>query len=356
MEQLSRARTQFHLALGAIFFPFVGIPTTLAFAFFQLARTHAPEVRRWGGRLLALAMLDTLLIVGVFATIGSEPFPAEPPPGAVESDRGRALFTPTAEGGCSPLEEGMRFPWAIFVAGLVVVALHRLGRRRGMDATLLWAGGLLLVVGVLTEGATLATCVLVGGPSSGVLLVGVAAQTVVLLLGGWVLFRRARPELRAPESIPTRPVATTVGLGAWYLLTGGFRIGGLLLVVSLLIGADPYAVAEAPLQSLATSDLGPWGVVLFVVPVAVLAPLSEELLFRGILLPWLSRWMPAWGAVAVSGVLFGALHFHYGLFLLVTVFYGLVLGWARVSSRSLRAPILLHMLINGVGSVVLLSR
>ncbi|MGA9522297.1 MAG: CPBP family glutamic-type intramembrane protease [Myxococcaceae bacterium] len=444
MEKLTEARTQFHLALGSIFFPCVGIPLTLAFAFGQLARTHAPEVRRWGWRLLALALADLLLIGGLFATLGRDVLSGREPmlsppassrrvigiafegpdaltvreviPGGPASRAGvepgdvvkeadgsplstlaelhqevqdsesvelvferdgelrtvrlhpvdqaslspapgdRGLFTPTAAGECSPFEEERRFPWAVIVAGVVVVTLHLLGRRRGGDATLLWAGALLLVVGLITEGVSLGTCVLVGGSSPGVMLVGVAAQTVVLLLGGWILYRRFRPELRAPDAFPVRPLATAVALGAWYLLTGAFRVGGLALIVSLLVGADPYAVAEAPLQSLATKDLGPLGIVLFVVPVVLLAPLSEELLFRGILLPWLSRWMPAWGAIAVSGVLFGALHFHYGLFLVITVFYGLVLGWARVSSRSLRAPILLHMLINGVGAVALLTR
>ncbi len=360
MDRLSTARTQFHLALGSIFIPFVGILVTLGLAFVNLGAAQPPAVRRWGFWLFALAIFDALLLGGLAASGAFEAVERTQVEvearASQEQERGSGLFTPEPDAHCGPFEQGVRFPWGLVGAAGVVAGLQWLGRRRGMDSTLAWAGGLLLAVALLTQAVTLATCAWVGGPAPGVLLVGVAAQTVVLLLGGVILYRRSRPELRTSEDLPVRPGSIAVALGAWYLLTGGFRVGGLLLLVSRLIGADSSAVAEAPLQNVATSDLGPLGIVLFVVPVAVLAPLSEELLFRGIVLPWFSRWMPVWAAIVLSAAIFGALHFHYGLFLGVTVFYGVVLGWARVSSRSLRAPVLLHMLINGLGSLVLLSR
>jgi membrane protease YdiL (CAAX protease family) len=55
-------------------------------------------------------------------------------------------------------------------------------------------------------------------------------------------------------------------------------------------------------------------------------------------------------------MIFAVGHLRYGVFLLVIVVYGLVLGWARLKTGNLRAAIVLHMLINGVATAVALLR
>ncbi len=52
----------------------------------------------------------------------------------------------------------------------------------------------------------------------------------------------------------------------------------------------------------------PWQLVLMVIALVVLAPLGEELLFRGLLLRGLVRRMPFWPAALISSVLFAAAH------------------------------------------------
>ncbi len=80
--------------------------------------------------------------------------------------------------------------------------------------------------------------------------------------------------------------------------------------------------------------------------VAVLAPLFEEILFRGVLLPFLAR---RWGwaaAILGSGLLFGAIHLQpAGLPTLATL--GMVLGAAVRHTGSLRSAVLVHALWNG---------
>lgn len=79
----------------------------------------------------------------------------------------------------------------------------------------------------------------------------------------------------------------------------------------------------------------------------VLAPLFEETIFRGVLLPVLGRELGvAWGIV-LSSLVFGIAHLSLGelppLFVL-----GLGLGWLRWSSGRLGACVLMHALWNGI--------
>ena len=83
---------------------------------------------------------------------------------------------------------------------------------------------------------------------------------------------------------------------------------------------------------------------IYVASYALLAPLWEEAVFRGFLLPSLCRYMPAHAAVCVSAVVFAGAHcspMTPGLLLL-----GVLLGGVYVRTRSLVAPIMLHGLWN----------
>lgn len=78
---------------------------------------------------------------------------------------------------------------------------------------------------------------------------------------------------------------------------------------------------------------------------AVCAPVWEELIFRGFLLPSLARYMPRWGALATTSLLFAMVHFsREGLLPLLLL--GCVFGGAYASTRNLLAPIALHSLWN----------
>jgi membrane protease YdiL (CAAX protease family)/exonuclease VII small subunit len=78
---------------------------------------------------------------------------------------------------------------------------------------------------------------------------------------------------------------------------------------------------------------------------AIAAPLFEEFLFRGFLLPSLTRYIPVWGSILVSSFLFAAVHLSLSEVLPLTVL-GIVLGVVYTRSRNLLAPMLLHSLWN----------
>ncbi|MFM1812549.1 MAG: hypothetical protein RLZZ336_1487, partial [Cyanobacteriota bacterium] len=88
----------------------------------------------------------------------------------------------------------------------------------------------------------------------------------------------------------------------------------------------------------------------------VLAPLFEETLFRGVLLPVLARrWGGGWG-VLLSAAAFALAHLSLGELLPLFVL-GLGLGWLRLQSGRLGASVLMHGLWNGltVANLLLLA-
>lgn len=88
----------------------------------------------------------------------------------------------------------------------------------------------------------------------------------------------------------------------------------------------------------------------FFVVVSVVAPVIEELIYRGLGFSLLAPY-GTWVAIVVTGVLFGASH---GLLIalpILTVF-GLVIGWLRARVRSVYPPMILHGIFNGVALIV----
>ncbi|KAI5400309.1 uncharacterized protein LOC127091840 [Lathyrus oleraceus] len=96
-------------------------------------------------------------------------------------------------------------------------------------------------------------------------------------------------------------------------------------------------------QSIVARD--PVAMVLYAVVVSVCAPIWEEIVFRGFLLPSLTRYMPVWSAVLVSSIAFALAHFNIQR-MLPLVFLGMVMGSVFVRSRNLLPSMLLHSLWN----------
>jgi uncharacterized protein len=85
--------------------------------------------------------------------------------------------------------------------------------------------------------------------------------------------------------------------------------------------------------------------VLLLVTIAVVAPLLEEILFRGLLQNSLSKRLPAWAAIALSALVFGAMHMDlYAMPPLVIM--GAIFGVIYHLTGSLRVTIVLHMINN----------
>jgi membrane protease YdiL (CAAX protease family) len=148
---------------------------------------------------------------------------------------------------------------------------------------------------------------------------------------GWLQWRW-RPLLRPLREAVAMVlmVMPPVALSGWLIDTLWRNPGGSNPMLDLVLtGSDPFALA------------------CFAVTAIVLAPLFEETLFRGVLLPALGRRLGAGAAVVLSAALFAAAHL--SLTELVPLFLlGCGLGLLRLRSGRLAASVLMHALWNGI--------
>lgn len=120
-----------------------------------------------------------------------------------------------------------------------------------------------------------------------------------------------------------------VGLAA---LAPGLQVGAELLAQVLL--------PDSALDKAAVLVLG-----------GVVAPVGEELLFRGVLFGALRRRWSFWPAALASSLIFGAIHV-IPLQVIMAALLGLALCWARERSRTLTAPVLIHVVNNLVAFIL----
>jgi membrane protease YdiL (CAAX protease family) len=134
----------------------------------------------------------------------------------------------------------------------------------------------------------------------------------------------------------------------WFLWgLGGYCAALPIVVVVSLINQQLWQGqgGSNPLLQLALESQDFVALGIFYVTAAIAAPLFEEVLFRGFLLPSLTKYLPVWGSILASGLLFAIAHLSLSEVLPLTAL-GIVLGVVYTRSRNLLAPILLHSLWN----------
>lgn len=134
----------------------------------------------------------------------------------------------------------------------------------------------------------------------------------------------------------------------WFLWgLGGYCVALPLVVIVSLINQQLWngQGGSNPLLSLVLQAQDQLVLAIFFFTAAIAAPLFEEFMFRGFLLPSLTRYMPVWGAVLLSALLFAVAHLSLSEILPLATL-GVVLGVVYTRSRNLLAPMLLHSLWN----------
>ncbi|MFM7267351.1 MAG: lysostaphin resistance A-like protein [Cyanobium sp.] len=221
-----------------------------------------------------------------------------------------------------------------------------------VDTTLLIAGGFVLVGEVLLPELLQRPLQLVLQRLSPNAAIAHGLQVVVLYAGlslvpllvlvrllprqqspaeGWLQWRW-RPFLQTLRQALTMLllVLPPVALCGWLIDAVWRDPGGSNPMLDLVLtGSDPIALA------------------CFALTAIVLAPLFEETLFRGVLLPVLGRRLGVFTAVLLSAALFAAAHLSLSEFLPLFVL-GCGLGWLRLRSGRLGASVLMHALWNGL--------
>lgn len=167
------------------------------------------------------------------------------------------------------------------------------------------------------------------------LISGLLTLAVVL---AFYLIRRKK----LSEALWLRPVSASV------LFTGASLAPALYFAVVIVLSILPEAWTES--YGEASSDIVT-GTVVGVISVAIVAPIVEEVIFRGLIMTRLSRAMPGWLAVLLSAAVFGLCHgepvwFCYAFVL--GAFFGLI----DLRAGSILPSILGHITFNTIGQIM----
>lgn len=177
------------------------------------------------------------------------------------------------------------------------------------------------------------------------LIVGVVylcvCLSLLLVLGRTTLQRSTWLALR-PAGLGPMAAGLAIWAGAYiaavvlYSLPGlpGLSVAGLTEVL-WAVGADNGRLASA----------SPWLTAIILIRICVLAPLAEELLFRGALFTWLRQRLSATWTILLTGIAFAIIH-QMPAMLPLAALVGIAAGVIRERTGSATIPMLIHALQN----------
>lgn len=144
-------------------------------------------------------------------------------------------------------------------------------------------------------------------------------------------------------------IALGVGVVSFIVFNMGF--GALLSVLLQLLGLDPPELQP----SLRDAAGRPEAIGILILSTSVVAPLGEELLYRGLLFQALLSRFSARAAILLSAGAFGVGHLTFGApwlsnvtLMILIIPLGAVLAWAFLRWRTLWVPIVIHAVFNAI--------
>lgn len=140
-----------------------------------------------------------------------------------------------------------------------------------------------------------------------------------------------------------RGLALGIGLG-FPLYVAGILLG---YISQLLIKSPETDVMTRSITGISEGGVSPAFTVMLIVALVVLAPVCEEIFFRGYLYPALRNRMGMQAAMIWNGALFALVHFEMTGFLSRTVL-GYGLSYIFEKNRTLAGPMISHAIYNGV--------
>jgi ABC-2 type transport system permease protein len=248
-----------------------------------------------------------------------------------------------------------------FAIGLVYAAIRQIRiravlppeRYRGPSVFILLALALVVGVAITVPFAADAEAIRLGEGEVSLLgsaILLLSAQAGLLLIGYLFVYRpralAALPSFPGPGAGRVALVAVGTGAVAWVAFN---VVANVVVAILEAIGQAP----EPPPVDRAIAMLDPFLVVLATV---LVAPVAEELFFRGVVFnAWLREAGRRWAYLG-SAALFAAIHV--SIATVVPIFLlGLTLAWIYERTRTLLAPIVVHATFNALSvTLALLDR
>lgn len=162
--------------------------------------------------------------------------------------------------------------------------------------------------------------------------------------------RTSKKELGVSDMPAWLDILLSVPAYIVYVVCSGIVV---LVVAKVLPGVDLAQQQELPFsQTLLGAQ---WQYMLAFFTLVILAPLAEELLFRGYLYGKLRNAIPAWAVILVTGLTFGLAHLWTGpgnplqwAVMFDTLTLGIMLGLLREYTGAIWAGVLVHAIKNGI--------
>lgn len=154
----------------------------------------------------------------------------------------------------------------------------------------------------------------------------------------------------------TLPRWRDIALAPAFLVLSLVATGIVMYVIGLLLPVDVDAEQQIGFENISQR----YEMLLAFFTLVILAPICEEVLFRGYLYGQLRRFYNTTWTIALSSLVFGAMHLYAGPdmplqwnVMIGTVVLAVFIGALRAMTGSIWAGILLHMLKNGVAFFLL---
>ena len=223
-------------------------------------------------------------------------------------------------------------PFMLIIISILLLLLSQTAAAYGI---VLLNGGKLFAEGMTAAEADAAMLEIMYAHQTEILLVSYLVVLAVL----WLMARRRGVSLPAFTGLQPRTqtavmvLALAAGLAAAFWAT---------IAVNLIPWPESWMEAYQT-ESGALTTARP---MLDFIAVVLLAPLVEEMLFRGVIYNAFCMLLPAGAAVLFQGLLFGSVHGAI-IWMIYAAFMGCVLGYVRKHTESVRPCVLMHMAFNG---------
>ncbi|MGM8889819.1 lysostaphin resistance A-like protein [Psychrobacter sp. 1Y1] len=196
-----------------------------------------------------------------------------------------------------------------------------------------------------TQHGSMADIFFFGSNDGTVVSISIVIGCILLVVTSIVIIRLRGGKVR--QYLALKPFSFTVGMGML----------GLLLIFMIVSQALTYMLDMTPLVFVDPLYQSVSSVWLLVFAMVVVAPIYEEVVFRGILWSAIKEQFTApsysvhHGAIVasiVTSLIFATIHVQYGIYEISTiVVLALIFCYARIKSGSLLLPIVLHIVNNG---------